>query len=146
MVDVFAQRFGHRAVSLVGVHDSGEDELLAAHNLRGGVKLFGELVAAVVVEVRGVHVKDQLSEFHGVGFEAARGDNFFALKLCEHLCIARGWGFEVYVHLRAFGDYVLIRVVRFLAFIVLLYLCHVAGSFQVVVSDDGAVNAVVSRH
>ena len=100
----------------------------------------------MVVEVRGVHVKDQLSEFHGVGFEATGGNDFFTLKLCKHLRIARGGRFEVYVHRCALGDYILIRVVRFLAFVVLLHLRHVSGSFQVVVSDDCAVNAVVSRH
>ena len=151
VVDVLAQRLGHRAVSLVGVHDSGENVLLAAHDLHGGfvgvgVEAFCKLVAAVVVEVRGVHVKDQLAEFHGVWFEAAGRDNFFALKLIEHFGIARGRSLKVYVHCCALGYYVLIRVSRFLALIVLLYLRHVAGSFQVVVADNGAVNAVISCH
>ena len=35
VIHILAQGFGHCPVALIGVHHSGEDILLAAHNLHG---------------------------------------------------------------------------------------------------------------
>ena len=56
---------------LIGVHDGREDILLTAHNLHGGfvcvgVELLGILVAAVIVEIGGVHIENQFSIVNGI--------------------------------------------------------------------------------
>lgn len=86
VVDVLTEGLGHCAVSFVGMHDRREYILLAANYLHGGfvdvsIEPLGKLVAAVVVEVRRVHVKHQLAIFHGVRFEATRGNGQRAIPL-----------------------------------------------------------------
>ena len=63
VVYILPQSFRHSPVALISVHDSGENILLTAHNLHGGfvcvgVELLGIFVAAVIVEVSGVHIKN----------------------------------------------------------------------------------------
>ena len=63
VVYILPQSFRHSPVALISVHDSREDVLLTAHNLHGcfvcvGVELLGIFVAAVIVEVSGVHIKN----------------------------------------------------------------------------------------
>ena len=65
VVHILTQSFRHCPVALVGMHYSGEDILLTAHNLHGGfvgigLELFGIFIAAVVVEVGRVYIKQQL--------------------------------------------------------------------------------------
>lgn len=72
MVDVLTEGLGHCAVSFVGMHDRREYILLAANYLHGGfvdvsIEPLGKLVAAVVVEVRRVHVKHQLAIAEHIG-------------------------------------------------------------------------------
>ena len=88
VVHILAQSFGHCPVALIGVHHSGEDILLTTHNLHGGfigigIKLFCKLIAAVVIEVRGVDVEDQLSEFLSVCFQTAGGDHAGRAQLLD---------------------------------------------------------------
>ncbi len=68
VVHILAQSFGHCPVALIGVHHSGEDILLTAHDLHGGfvgigIKLFRKFIAAVVVEVSRVHIEDTNSPY-----------------------------------------------------------------------------------
>ena len=63
VVHILPQSFRYSPVALIGVHDSGENILLTAHNLHGcfvcvGVELLGILVSTVVVEVSGVHIEN----------------------------------------------------------------------------------------
>ena len=72
-----AQCFGHGTVDLIGVHDCREDILLTAHDLNGSlvgilIELLGELVAAVVVKVGRVDIKDKLAVMGGIRLQAAR--------------------------------------------------------------------------
>ena len=53
------------------------DILLTAHDLHGGfigigIKLFCKFIAAVIVEVSRVHIKDQLTVFDGIRFQTDR--------------------------------------------------------------------------
>ena len=80
VVHILAQSFGHCPVALIGVHHSGEDILLTAHDLHGGfvgigIELFCKFIAAVVVEVSGVHIEQQLAVFDGIGFQTSGGDH-----------------------------------------------------------------------
>ena len=73
VVHVLSQCVRHGAVALIGVHDCRQNVLLTADNFDCGfvsisVKLFCELIAAVVEEVRGVDVEDQLSELLSIRF------------------------------------------------------------------------------
>jgi len=66
VVHVLPQRVGHGAVALVGVHNRRKDILLAADDfycgfVSIGVKLFCEVIAAMIVKIGGVYVKDQLA-------------------------------------------------------------------------------------
>ena len=63
--------------TLIGVHDSREDILLTAHDLHSSfvgilIELLGELVAAVVVKVGRVDIKDKLAVMGGIRLQAAR--------------------------------------------------------------------------
>ena len=60
--------------------DSREDILLTAYDLHGGfigisIKLFCKFIAAVVVEISGVHIKNQLAVFDGIRFQTSGGDH-----------------------------------------------------------------------
>ena len=66
VVHVLPQRVGHGAVALVGVHNRRKDIPLAADDfycrfVSIGVKLFCEVIAAMIVKIGGVYVKDQLA-------------------------------------------------------------------------------------
>ena len=71
VVHVLSQCVGHGAVALVGVHDRRKDILLAADDFYCGfvcvgVKLFCEVIAAVIMKIGGVYVKDQLAVAPGL--------------------------------------------------------------------------------
>ena len=56
VVHILSQSFGHGPVPFVGVHHSGENILLTAHDFHSGfvgisVELFCKFIAAVIVEV-----------------------------------------------------------------------------------------------
>ena len=115
VIHVLSQRVGHGAVALVGVHDRRKDVLLTADDfdcgfVRIGVELFCKLIAAVVEEVRGIDIEDQLSEFLSIRFQTARGDHAVGAHLLEHLLIPGGWCFEMDVILCPFGNDILIDI------------------------------------
>ena len=66
VVDRIAQLFRQRAVELIGVHNGGENVLRAVFLLREAKNLLiepaGVVIAAVFLEVRGVHIEDHLIE------------------------------------------------------------------------------------
>ena len=51
--------------------------------------------AAVVVEVSGVHIKDQLAVELGIVFQTTDGDDAISLHLFKHFCVAAGGCFEM---------------------------------------------------
>ena len=109
------RRVGHGAVALVGVHDRRKNVLLTADDFDCsfvgiGVKLFCKFIAAVVEEVRGVDVEDQLSEFLSIRFQAAGGNHAVGAHLLEHLLIPDGWCFDMDVILCPFGNDILIDI------------------------------------
>ena len=66
VVDFTAYCFGHGTVDLIGVHDSREDILLTTHDLHSSfvgirIELLGELIAAVIVKVGRVDIKDKFT-------------------------------------------------------------------------------------
>lgn len=76
VVHVLPQRVGHGAVALVGVHDRRENVLLSAYDFYCGfvcvgVELFCEVIAAVIMKIGGVYVKDQLAVEKGIRFQTA---------------------------------------------------------------------------
>ena len=151
MVHILAQCFGHCPVTLIGVHHSGEDILLTAHDLHGGfvcvgVELLGILVTAVVVKVSGVHIKNQFPVFHRIGFQATGGDNPIGNHLIEHGSIAAGGGFEVNIPVGLGGINILVGVALLFSFVMLLNLRHIIKGGQVLVTGKGAVDSVVSGH
>ena len=88
MVDLPAQCFGHGAVDLIRVHDCREDILLTTHDLKGCfvgilIELLGELVAAVVVKVGRVDIKDKFTVVGSIRLQAARGDGSGGFQLGE---------------------------------------------------------------
>ena len=115
MIHILPQSFRHGSVALIGVHDGREDILLTAHDLYGsfvciGVELLGILVSTVVVEVSGIHIKNQFPVFHRIGFQATGGDNPIGNQLIEHGGIAVGGSFEVNIPVGLGGINILVGV------------------------------------
>ena len=130
------------------MHDGGEDILLTAHDLDSGfigicIELLGELVAAVVVKVGRVDIKDKLAIMGGIRLQAARGNRTSGFQLGEQVSVAGGWLFEVDVPCSALGDNVGVPIAVLFAFVVLL---GVANSLvrNGEIPDTGAVDAIVS--
>ena len=151
VVHLLAQSFGHCPVALIGVHHSGEDILLTAHNLHGGfigigIKLFRKFIAAVVVEISGVHIKHQLSVFDGIRFQTSGGDHAILFHLLEHFYIIVSGRLEVNIQRSTFRHDVLIAVAVLFTLIVFLYLRHISRCFQVLISGYGTVYSIISCH
>ena len=151
VVHILPQSFRHSPVAFIGVHDGREDVLLTAHDLHGcfvcvGVELLGIFVAAVIVEVSGVHIKNQLPIFHRIGFQATGGDDAIGNHLIEHSGIAVGGSFEVDIPVGLGGINILVGVAVLFSFIVFLHLCHIIKGGQVLVTGKGAVDSVISGH
>ena len=150
MIHLLAQRLGHGPVDLISVHHGRKDILLPAHDLHGGfvgigVKLPGKFIAAVVVEVGGVHIEDQLAEVGGIGFQPAGGDDFLLLHLPEHLRVAGGGGFEVDIKRSAFRDNIGVAVAVFFPFVVLLGVADVLVR-GIHISGACTVDSIISGH
>ena len=150
VVYILPQSFRHSPVALISVHDSREDVLLTAHNLHGcfvcvGVELFCEVIAAVIMKIGGVYVKDQLAVEKGILFQSAGGDDPILFHLLKHLRISSGRFLEMNIEPRSFRDNILIGIGFLFPFVVLL---HVAdfGSGQPHISCVGTVNTVASCH
>ena len=132
------------------MHDGGEDVWLAADNIDGspvclGVERLCKLVAAVIVEIRGVDIENQLAIMDGVLLETPGRDSAVLLHLPEHLLIAAGGRLEMDVHMAAFGDNILVPVAGFLALVVGFCVGDIAFGSGLV-ADGGAIHAIVSCH
>jgi len=130
VVHILAKSFGHCPVVLIGVHHSREDILLTAYDLHGGfigisIKLFCKFIAAVVVEISGVHIKNQLAVFDGIRFQTSGGDHAILFHLLKHFHIIIGGSLEVNIQRSAFRHNVLIAVTVLFSLIVFLYFCHI---------------------
>ena len=130
------------------MHDCGEDILLPTHDLDGGfvgirIELFGELVAAVIVEIGRVDIKDHLAVVGGIRFQTTGGDCAVGFHLGEQVGIAGGGLLEMDVPFGAVRENVRSPIAVFFAFIVLL---GVANSLvrNGEISDACAVDAIVS--
>ena len=115
VVHIFAQSFGHCSVALIGVHHSGEDILLTTYDLRSsfvgiGIKLFRKFIAAMIVEISGIHIKYQLTVFDGIRFQTSGGDHAVLFHLLKHFYIIVRGCFEMDVQRSAFRHDVLIAV------------------------------------
>ena len=148
VVDFSPQSFGHGTVDLIGVHDGGEDILLTTHDLDSGfvgirIELFGKLVAAVVVEIGGVDIKDKFAIVGGIRFQTTGGDRAVSFHLGEQVSIAGGGLLEMDVPFGAVGKNVGISIAVLFTFVVLL---GVANSLvrNGEISDACAVDAIVS--
>ena len=125
MVNFAAWCFGHGTIDLIGVHDCREDILLTAHDLNGCfvgilIELLGELIAAVVVKVGRVDIKDKFAVVGGIRLQAARGNRTSGFQLGEQVSVAGGWLFEVDVPCSALGDNVGVPIAVLFALVVLL--------------------------
>ena len=130
VVHILTQSFRHCPVALVGMHYSGEDILLTAHDLHGGfigigIKLFCKLIAAVVVEISGVHIENQLAIFDGIRFQPSGGDDLVLLHLLKHFYIIVSGRLEVNIQRSTFRHDVHIGITVFFTLIVFLYFCHI---------------------
>ena len=148
MIDLPAECFGHGTVDLICVHDSGEDILLTAYVLDSGfvgirIELLGELVAAMVVKIGGVDIKDKLTVVGGIRFQATGGNGASSFHLGEQVGVAGGGLLEMDVPFGAVGKNVGVPIAVFFAFVVLL---GVANSLvrNSEISDACAVDAIVS--
>ena len=151
MVHILAQCFGHCPVTLIGVHHSGEDILLTAHDLHGGfigisIKLLCKFIAAVVVEISGVHIKHQLAVFDGIRFQTSGGDHAVLFHLLKHFYIIVRGCFEMNVQRSTLWYDVLIAVAVLFTLIVFLYLCHISRGFQVLIPGYGTIYSIISCH
>ena len=151
VIHILPKSFRHGPVAFIGVHDGREDILLTAHDLYGsfvcvGVELLGVFVAAVIVKVSGVHIKNQFPVFHRIGFQTTSGDDTIGNHLIEHSGIAIGGSLEVDIPVGLGGINILVGVAVLFSFIVFLHLCHIIKGGQVLVTGKGAVDSVISGH
>ena len=151
VIHILPQSFRHSPVALIGVHDGRKDILLTAYNPHGsfvcvGVELLGILVAAVVVKISGVHIKNQFPIFHRIGFQATGGDNTIGNHLIEHSGIAVGGSFEVDIPVGLGDINILVGVAVLFSFVMLLNLRYIIEGGQVLVTGKGAVDSVISGH
>ena len=150
VVHVLPQRLGHGPVALVSVHDRRQNILLSAHDFDCGfvcfgVKLFCKVIAAVVVEVSGVYVKDQLTISKGILLDTTSGNHAISLHSSKHLSIPGRRGFEMDIERRPLQYNVLIDIGILLTLVVLLGVTDL-GFGQPHISCVGTVNTVASRH
>ena len=115
MIHILAQRFGHGPVPFIGVHHGRENKLLTAHNFHGGfvgisIKLFCKFIAAVIVEVSGVHIKDQLTVEFGIVFQTTGGDDTVCFHLLKHFRVAAGGLFVMDIPIKTIWYNIRVRV------------------------------------
>ena len=150
MIHILPQSFRHGPVDLIGVHDGREDILFAPHNLHGGligfgVKLLGKLIAAVIVEIGGVHIENQFSIVNGIRLQPTGGDCAGGFHLGKQFRMAGGWLFEVDVIAETFRDNIRVAVAVFFPFIVLLGVADVLVR-DIHISGACTVDSIVSGH
>ena len=107
------------------------------------IELLGELIAAVIVKIGRVDIKDKLTVVGGIRFQATGGNGSIGFQLGEQVSVAGGWLFEVDVPFGTVGKNVGVSIAVLFALIVLL---GVANSFvrNGEISDACAVDAIVS--
>ena len=125
VVYILPQRLRHSPVALVSVHDRRQDVLFAAHDFDCSligivVKLFCEVISAVVEKVGGIYIEDQLAVAESVLLDTACGDGSTGFHLLELFQVASVRLLEVNVQMRAFRDYILVDIRFFFALVVLL--------------------------
>ena len=82
------------------MHDRRQNVLFAAHNFDCGlvgvvVKLFCEVISAVVEKIGGVYIKDQFTVAESILLDTARGDGPNGLHLLELFQVAAVRFFEM---------------------------------------------------
>ena len=122
--------------------------MLTTYDLDSGfigirIELLGELVAAMVVKIGGVNIKDKLTVVGGIRFQATGGNGASSFHLGEQVGVAGGGLLEMDVPFGAVGKNVGVPIAVFFAFVVLL---GVANSLvrNGEIPDACAVDAVVS--
>ena len=150
VINVLPQRLGHSPVSLVGVHDCGENVLLTTDDFHGGfigvsVEFFGEVISSVIIEVGGIDIEDQLTELCGVRLESPGGYDLLLLQLQEHFFIGGGRLLKMDVIDCTFRHNIRVGIDFFLPFVVGLCAINRGTLFQIAVSCNGAIHPVVSR-
>ena len=107
------------------------------------VELLGELIAAVIVKVGRVDIKDKFTVVGSIRLQAARGDGSGGFQLGEQVSVAGGWLFEVDVPCSALGDNIGVPIAVLFALVVLLGVTN--GLIRNgEVSDTCAVNTIIS--
>ena len=99
--------------------------MLTTYNLDSGfigicIELLGELVAAVVVKIGRVDIKDQLTVVGGIRFQTTGRNGASGFHLGEQVGIAGGRFLEVDVPFGAVRENVRIPIAVFFALVVLL--------------------------
>ena len=107
------------------MHDGREDILLTAYDLDSGfvgirIELLGELVAAMVVKIGGVDIKDKLTVVGGIRFQATGGNGASSFHLGEQVGVAGGGLLEMDVPFGAVGKNVGVSIAVLFALVVLL--------------------------
>ena len=151
VIYILAQSFRHCPVAFVSVHDGRENILLTAHDLHGGfigigIKLFRKFIAAVVVEISGVHIEDQLTAFDGIRFQTSGGNHSVLFHLLKHFYIIVCGCSEMNIQRSTTWYDVLIAVAVLFTLIVFLYLSHICRVSQVLISGYGMVYSIISCH
>ena len=130
------------------MHDSREDILFTAYDLHSSfvgirIELLGELVAAVVVKVGRVDIKDKFTVVGSIRLQAVRGNGSNGFQLGEQVSVAGGRLFEVNVPCSALGDNIGVPIAVLFTLIVLLGVANgLVRNGEI--PDTGAVNAIVS--
>ena len=107
------------------MHDSREDILLTAHDLHSSfvgirIELFGELIAAVVVKVGRVDIKDKFAVVGSIRLQAARRNGSISFQLGEQVGVVGSRLFEVDIPCSALGDNIGVPIAVLFALVVLL--------------------------
>src|SRR5699024_24745 len=84
--------------------------------------------------------------FHCVGFQATSRDDAIGNHLIEHSGITVGRRFEVDIPASLAGINILIRIVLFFSFVVFLSFRYIIEGGQVLITDKGAVDSIISGH
>ena len=109
------------------------------------VKLFCEVISAVVEKVGGIYIEDQLAVAESALFDTACGDESIGLHLFKLFQIAAIRLLEVNIQMGAFRDYILVDIRFFFTLVVLLCVFQF-GCGQSHVSCAGTMDTVASCH
>ena len=89
MVHILPQLFRHGPVPFIGVHHRRENVLLATHDVHSGlvsvlIELLGKFIAAVIIEIGGIHIEDKLTELLRIRFQATGRDGAGGYQTIKH--------------------------------------------------------------